>query len=92
MVEVVATPDDQHQDQLHLRATIAGTTMLPEKLWAVLKWGDETRAGPVNEQSQADLGEMSLAALQGALKAEGPACEIAFEERGAEGNAGAPAD
>jgi len=34
---------------------------------------------------------MSLATLQAALEAEEPAGEIAFEERGGEGNAGAPA-
>lgn len=91
VVEVVAMPDDRNPGQHHLRATIAGTTTVPENLWVVLKWGDETRAGPVDEQGQADLGEVSLAVLREVLEAEEPICEIAFEERGGEGDAGAPA-
>jgi len=87
----VATPDDRNLGQHHLRATIAGTTTLPKNLWVALKWGDETRAGPVDEQGQADLGEVSLATLRKVLEAEVPTCEIAFEERGGEGHAGAPA-
>lgn len=80
-VEVIAVPDAQPPKRLELRATIAGTAPLPEHLWATLRWGDETRAGAVDEQGQADLGEMPLAALRAALDADDQVFEVTFEER-----------
>jgi hypothetical protein len=80
-VEVTAIPDERDPDRLHLRATIAGPGDLPRHLWAVLRWGDETRSGAVDAQGQVDLGQVSLAALERALEAGEGTFEIAFEER-----------
>jgi hypothetical protein len=80
-VEVIAIPDPQNPDRLHLRATIAGVASLPANLWAVLTWGDEVRAGAVDDQGQVDLGEVSLVALQEALETGDGVFEITFETR-----------
>jgi len=80
-VEVTATPEEGNSDRLHLRATIAGPAALPRNLQAVLRWGNETRCGPVDAQGQVDLGVVSLAALERALAAGEGGVEITFEER-----------
>lgn len=78
-VEVTAIPDDRDPDRLRLRAAIAGSAELPEGLWAVLRWGGETRSGRVDEQGRVDLGVVSFGALEQGLETGEGTFEIVFE-------------
>jgi len=82
----VESPDlYPHGYRLRLRATIVGTAPLPRGLWATLVWAGQARSSPVDDQGQADLGEVSLAALQEALETGEGHVEVIFEVRDAEG-------
>lgn len=66
-VEVRATRQASRPDGLLVQAVIAGSTPLPQPLWARLIWAGQARSSPVqlqNNEGRADFGEVSLTALE----------------------------